>query len=100
MKDHPPQPPKPEVVLPDAGGWVSGPSAITEPVPAGQIEIGDKLLLDSGIAAEVDFLRDGFYTFPDGHQQGVSIGWRAGSSTGLLFRRATDVLQRLTGDPS
>jgi hypothetical protein len=96
MSDHDaPQRPR-EAVRVDRGGWISGPSADTEPVPAGQIEAGDYLLLDDRTRAEVTDIRDGFYRFAAGRELGVAIGWKSGTSSGMLFRRAGDILHRLT----
>jgi hypothetical protein len=96
MTDHPaPQQPG-EVVRHDQGGWISGPSASTEFVPAEQVGEGDVLLLDGEMRAEVTDIRYGYYWFPAGRQQGVSIGWKSGTSSGLLFRKASDSLHRIT----
>jgi len=57
MNDHPAPQQLPEVVRVGAGGWISGPSASIEPVPAEAIEAGDFLLLDDGIQAEVTDVR-------------------------------------------
>ncbi len=57
MNDHPPTA-SPEVVRHDHGGWLSGPSITTEPVPAGDIQAGDRLLID-GTVAEVTDVRTG-----------------------------------------
>jgi len=99
MKDHPASQQPPETVRHDLGGWISGSSVEAEAVAAGEIEPGDILLLDSGIQAEVTDVRDGFYRFPSGREMGVAIGWKLGTSSGLLFRRASDMLQRLAGQP-
>jgi hypothetical protein len=87
-----------EEVRQDQGGWISGPSFSTENVLAGDVEPGDRLLYD-GHAAEVTDTRLGFYRFPEGRMPGVSIGWKAGNSSGLLFRKASDMLQRITSQP-
>ena len=86
-----------EEVRPDIGGWISGPSADAEPVLAEDVEPGDKLLYD-GRVVEVTDIRLGFYRFAgtEGRLPGTSIGWKAGSSSGLLFRRASDLLQRIS----
>jgi hypothetical protein len=97
-----------EVFRIDRGGWISGPSAspdnaqrakgdVAEPVRAEHVMAGDILLLDDGIHAEVDDVRHGLYWFPDGQAHGVAIGWQAGRSSGLLFRKASDVLARQAG---
>jgi hypothetical protein len=95
MKDHPAQRQSSEVVHVDHGGWISGPSASIEPVPADQIEQGDFLQLEDGTRAEVTDVRYGYYWLPGGRQQGVSIGWKLGNSSGLLFRKASDTVKRL-----
>jgi hypothetical protein len=41
--------------------------------------------------AEVTDVRHG-RSFPEGRGHGVAIGWRSGSSSGLLFRKASDIL--------
>ncbi len=53
------------------------------------------LLLDDGTRAEVTDLGEGYYHFPGGRQLGVALGWRAGTSSGMLFRKASDILLRL-----
>ncbi len=80
---------------------ISGPSAGTEQAAAGDVRAGDRLLLDGGQAAEVTDIRYGSWWFPppDGHSPGVAIGWKAGSSSGVLFRKAGDILQRVTSQP-
>src|SRR6266436_638000 len=92
------QPVRREVVRQDLGGWISGPSVNTEPVPAEQVSVGDVLLLEDGRQAEVTDLRDGFYWFVSGRALGVAIGWKSGTSTGLLLRRGSDLLQRVAGE--
>jgi len=96
MNDDP-APARREVVRIDQGGWISGPSLPqgTEPVPAGEVEPGDVLLLDDGTRAEVTDTAFGFYHFAAGHEHGVALGWRSGSSSGLLFRKAGDILLRV-----
>jgi hypothetical protein len=96
MNDHPANPQPGEVVRTDPGGWIPCPSISAEPVPAEQVRAGDKLLLNDGIRAEVTDVRHGCYWFADGRGQGVAIGWRSGGRTsGLLFRRTSDLLTRL-----
>ena len=97
--NHLPPPPQPcEVVRHDEGGWISGPSITTEPVAAEQVEPGDILLLDDCTRAEVTDTAFGFYHLPDGHQQGLALGWQCGTASGLLFRKADDILLLVT-DP-
>jgi hypothetical protein len=90
------QPHGSETVRQDHGGWISGPSA--ETVAAEHVEVGDVLLLDGGIRAEVTDVQFGFYYFAEGREMGVAIGWTAGTSSGMLFRRATELLTRADGD--
>jgi hypothetical protein len=86
-----------ENVYLDVGGWLSGASISTEPVAARDIQPGDALLLDDGTRAEVTDIRTGdFWLNTGGHGPGVALGWRAGSSTGVLFRDRSDVVQRVT----
>jgi hypothetical protein len=84
-----------EIIRHDAGSWISGPSASTENVLAEDLEPGDKLLYDGRIV-EVTDTRLGFYRFPEGRMPGVSVGWKAGNASGLLFRKASDLLERVT----
>jgi len=87
-----------EVVGHDVGSWISGPSVDAEPVRAGDIEAGDRILLDDGRTAEVTDVRTGDYYFAQGRGQGVALGWKSGSTTsGMMFRRGADILQRLPG---
>jgi hypothetical protein len=101
---HLPPAPKPctarEVVRRDQGGWISGPSLPpgTEPVPAGEVEPGDVLLLDDGTRAVITDLGEGYYHLPGGRALGVALGWRSGTSSGLLFRKAGDILLRVAGE--
>jgi len=68
----------------------------TGQVPAWRVQAGDRLLI-GGLPAEVTDVRAGFWWFPSGHRDyGVAIGWKAGSSSGLLFRKAGDILPRVT----
>jgi hypothetical protein len=98
MNDHlAPQQPR-EVVRHDQGGWISGPSLSTEPVSTADVRIGDVLLYD-GTAVTVTDIRDGFFWLETGHEPGIALGWRAGSASGLIFRKASDTLQRLPGQP-
>jgi hypothetical protein len=87
-----------EEVRQDIGGWISGAAISTENVLAEDVEPGDKLLYDGRIV-EVTDTRLGFYRFPEGRLPGTSIGWKAGNSSGLLFRRASDLLERVTSQP-
>jgi hypothetical protein len=59
-----------------SGGWISGPSANAEQVPAEHVRAGDRLIHDGQIV-EVDDIRHGWYWFNDGHAVGLAIGWRA-----------------------
>jgi hypothetical protein len=97
--DHIPAPwcPRNEVVLPDAGGWLSGPSITAETVTAEAITAGDRLVLDDGTIGEVDDIRHGWYWLDDGHGPGIALGWRSlnGKASGVLFRSADDELCRI-----
>ena len=88
-----------QVVRYDVGGWISGPSLPhgIEPLPADLVEPGDVLALDDGTRAEVTDVGFGFYYLAEGRGQGVAIGWRAGPSSGLMFRKGSDVLNRVAG---
>jgi hypothetical protein len=102
MQDHPAEPipsAPPEVVRHDHGGWISGPSLdeAAEPVAAEHVRVGDVLLFGDGTRAEITDIRHGFYWLETGHEPGIALGWRAGSSTGLMFRRAAEVLYRVAG---
>jgi hypothetical protein len=82
-------------------GWISGPSVSPEDIEqvrAGDVQTGDRLLHD-GHLSEVTDTRLGIYRFPEGSASGVSIGWKAGNASGLLFRRASDLLERITSQP-
>ena len=87
-----------EVIGQDQGGWISGPSVNAENVLAEDVEAGDRLLYDGRIV-EVTDTRLGFYRFSEGRLPGVSVGWKAGSSSGLLFRKASDLLERVKSQP-
>jgi hypothetical protein len=54
----------------------------------------DILLLGDGTTrAEVTDIRHGLYRFQAGLEPGIAIGWRFESSSGLLFRKASDLVQ-------
>src|SRR5260221_14202325 len=95
MSDHDAQPEPREVVRHDQGGWISGPSISTENVLAQDVETGDRLVYD-GRVVEISDIHEGFYYLRDGREQGLAIGWKAGNSSGLLFRHASDLLQRVS----
>jgi hypothetical protein len=81
----------------DTGQWISGASISTEPVAAGELQPGDALLLDDGTRAEVTDIRTGDFWLNTGrHGPGVALGWRAGSSSGVMFRDGSDVVRRVT----
>ena len=67
-----------------------------EPVPAEPVRAQDVLLLDDGIRAEVTDIRLGCYWLETGHEPGIVLGWKSGTSSGLLFRRSSDLVQRIT----
>src|SRR5260221_1800626 len=74
------------------------PAERTEPVPAGELAAGDIVRLDDGTVAEVTDVRRGDFWLNTGrHGPGVAIGWRSGSSSGVMFRRGADLLQRAGG---
>jgi hypothetical protein len=57
---------------------------------------GDVLIID-GTRAEVTDVRTGDYWLNTGHHgPGVALGWRSGTSSGVMFRAADDVLSRVT----
>jgi hypothetical protein len=62
------------------------------------LTLATSLLVDDGTRAEVTDIRYGFYRFPAGRGQGVAIGWRSGASSRLLFRKGSDILDRLPGE--
>lgn len=87
-----------EIVGHDQGGWISGGSISTENVLAQDVETGDLLVYD-GRVIEVSDVNRGLYYLRDGREQGLAIGWKAGSTSGLLFRHGSDLLQRVTSQP-
>ena len=89
-----------EEVRQDQGGWISGPSITTEQILAENVETGDRLVYDNRVIEVTDFAA-GYYWFPppDGHSPGVAIGWKAGNSSGLLFRKSSDLMERVQGQP-
>jgi hypothetical protein len=89
-----------EEVRQGQGAWISGPSITSESVMAQDIEPGDRLVYDNRVIEVTDFAA-GYYWFPppDGHSPGVAIGWKAGNSSGLLFRHGSDLLERVTSQP-
>ena len=95
MSDHPAPQQPPEVVRQDLGGWISGPSLNSEPVSTADVRIGDRLLYDAAVVTVTD-IRDGFFWLETGHEPGIALGWRSGSASGLIFRKATDLMERVT----
>ena len=85
---------------PHGTGWLSGASVSTEQVPVGHVCAGDRLILDDGTVAEVDDIRHGWYRFPEGHEPGVALGWKAvqGPTSGLMFRKGSDLVHRVARD--
>ncbi len=68
----------------------------TEPVRAEHVMAGDTVLID-GTEAEITDVRHGDYWLTTGqHGPGVALGWRCGSSSGIMFRRADDTLDRIS----
>ena len=92
---------RPEVASRDAGQWISGPCRDvpehTEPVAAADLAPGDIAVFDDGTEAEITDVRSGDYWLAAGdHGPGVAISWQSGSSSGVMFRAAGDVMQRIT----
>jgi hypothetical protein len=87
-----------EEVRQDIGGWISGPSITTEQVQAQDLGTGDRLVYDGRVIEIID-IHHGLYYLRDGREQGVAIGWKSGTRTsGMLFRRASDVLARVADE--
>jgi hypothetical protein len=79
----------------DIGGWISGPMLDAEPVAAEDLQTGEVIVLDDGTCAEVTDIQHGDFWLNTGrHGQGVAIGWRSGSSSGMMFRPGSDTLLR------
>ncbi len=89
--------PKPEIVLADDGGWISGPSVSFEDVFAVEVTAGSKLLLDDGTVADVTHVRHGLFWLPEGLGQGVAIDWdqSGGNASGRLIRPPGDMLHKV-----
>ena len=87
-----------EEVRQDIGGSISGASITTEQILAGDVEIGDRLVYD-GRVIEISDIHHGLYYLRDAREQGLAIGWKAGNSSGLLFRHGSDLLQRVASQP-
>src|SRR5258708_650227 len=66
------------------GGRESNPPATRN--AAAILEPGGILLLEEGTDAEVTDFRVGYYRLLEGRGPGAAIGWRSGTSSGLLFR--------------
>jgi hypothetical protein len=94
MSDHDARPQPSETVRTDAGGWISGPSLDTQPVPADQIEAGDKLLY-AGMQVTVTSVRPSRFWHGTELTEGIAIDWSVGNRLGRIFRRASEVLDRL-----
>ncbi|MGI9009459.1 MAG: hypothetical protein ACR2FU_25275 [Streptosporangiaceae bacterium] len=94
MNDHPASG---STVRRDLGGWISGPSVTVETVPAADVRAGDVLVLPDGCLAEVTDTRTGTYWLASGYGPGAALGWRsrAGTASGVLFRRTDDIVHRV-----
>ena len=69
-----------------------------EPVAVEHVRAGDVVLLDDGTLAVIDSVRFGSYWLDSGRQEpAVALGWQAGTSSGVMFRRCSDILQRVGG---
>jgi hypothetical protein len=96
MTNHPAQPGRGEIGRGGAAGRISGATAV--PVAAEHVRVGDVLILDDGACAGVTDVRFGQYWLRSGCGDGVALGWRSGSSSGVMFRRRSDLLLRLPAD--
>ncbi len=66
------------------------------PVAAGDVNEGDVIIIDDGTRAAITDIRRGDFWLTTGqHGPGVAIGWQSGSSSGVMFRRVTDLLDRV-----
>ena len=63
---------------------------------AADVRNRDRLVLDDGTEATVTDLRYGEYWLSTGRGHGIAVSWRAGSSSGVMFRRGDEILRRLT----
>jgi len=95
MTNHPAQPGRGETGCDDAAGRISG---AVVPVAAEHIRVGDVLILDDGGRGEVTDVLFGQYWLRSGRGDGVALGWRSGSSSGVMFRHRSDLLLRLPVD--
>jgi hypothetical protein len=88
---------KPEIVLADAGGWISGPCVSFDDVFAAEVEAGWRLLLDDGTVAVVTRVRHGQFWLPAGYGVGVALDWDqdGGNTSGRLIRPPGDMLRRV-----
>jgi hypothetical protein len=94
MSDHDARSEPREEVRTDAGAWISGPSLNTEPVAAAHVIAGDKLFYDGTVVTVTDNRASRFWLGLD-LCDGLAIDWEAGNRLGRMFRRASDVLDRL-----
>ncbi len=85
----------PENVYPDIGGWISGPMLDSEPVPAGQVRRGDRIIY-GGRLFEVTAEPVGAWYHEDGQLvSGVAIIAASGSAVWTLYRQPDDILHRV-----
>lgn len=75
-------------------GWSPGSSAITVEVPAGQVRAGDVVLLEDGREATVTDTRRGTFWMATGLGDGVAIGWKSGTASGVWFRLLDEAVPR------
>ena len=78
----------------DIGGWLSGPCATPEPTAARDIVPGDVLAYEGLV---VTVTKTGATVKRSGAEMahGVNIDWQAGNKGGRMFRRDTEMLDRL-----
>lgn len=83
------------VALGAVGTW-SLPATRYPGTPAEVIEAGAVLVLKDSTEAEVTDIHPGFYWFAAGRGLGMAIDWRAGSVSGVMFRRISDLISWVT----
>jgi hypothetical protein len=66
-----------------------------EQITARQIRAGD-ILIQDGRQIEITAVpRPGVYWFGAGRREGLAIDWRAGTASGILFRRGDETVRRV-----
>jgi len=63
-------------------------------ITASEVRCGDVLIYEGREIEIISRPRSGSFWFGDGRHEGRAIDWRAGSASGILFRRGDETMYR------